>query len=95
MYAVRKKLALPRNELFWCRAIRIVGLFELLMVVLLIGLIGEGYFQNLAWVNTFLNGAVLLGKIFAGFYILYGAIVLIIFAHILLVQIKDRQLHRS
>jgi hypothetical protein len=93
MIELRKKLTLLRNELFWRGAIRIVGVSELLMATLLIGLIGEGYFQNSAWVNTFLNGAVWLGKIFAGFYILYVATILTIFAYILLMQIKDRQLY--
>jgi hypothetical protein len=92
--SLRKKVALPKNVLFLRGATKIASVFELFMAALLIGLIGEGYFLNLAWINTFLNGASLLGKIFAVFYVLYAAIILIIFAKILIVQIKGRYLYK-
>ena len=90
----REKAILSQNELILRDAIRVVGVFELLMAALLIGLIAEGYFQNLAWIDTFLNGAVVLGKIVAGLYILYAAIILITYLYILFIQIKDRQSYR-
>jgi hypothetical protein len=94
MNGLRKSLILTRNELFLRGAFRIVSVFELLMAALLIGLIGEGYFQNLAWINTLLNGAVMLCKIFVAFYVLYTATILTIFAHILFVEAKGRRLFK-
>lgn len=79
----------------------------LLVVSLLLGMAGYGYFEHLPWRDGFLNSAMLLGgmgpvdaphtnggKLFAGLYALYAGLVFIIVAGVMLAPVVHRLLHQ-
>ena len=79
----------------------------LVAVSLLAGMAGYHGFERLAWIDAFLNAAMLLGgmgpvatpqteagKLFAGLYALYCGLVVIIVAGIVLAPVAHRILHR-
>ncbi len=74
---------------------------------LAMGMAGYRIFENLSWLDAFLNSAMLLGgmgpvnnpvtaggKLFAGCYALYAGLVFLIVAGLLLVPLLHRILHR-
>jgi hypothetical protein len=76
-------------------------------VSLFIGMVGYRVFEDLSWIDAFLNAAMLLGgmgpvnspgafagKLFAGLYALYCGLVVILVAGIILAPIAHRLLHR-
>ncbi len=79
----------------------------LIVVSLLIGMVGYHSFEELSWVDSFLNAAMLMGgmgqinplqtdagKIFAGVYALYCGMVLLIAVGLFAAPIVHRFLHR-
>ena len=81
--------------------------FGLLAVSLAIGMVGYVTFENLSWIDAFLNSAMLLGgmgpvnppqttpgKLFAGLYALYAGLVFIVTAALLFSPILHRLMHR-
>jgi hypothetical protein len=79
----------------------------LLVFSLLAGIAGYAYFENLPWLDGFLNAAMLLGgmgpvdaprtdggKWFAGLYALYSGLVFLVAASIVLVPVLHRLLHK-
>jgi hypothetical protein len=86
------------GHLFWAAA--------LIAVSLVLGTIGYHWLGGMAWVDAFLNAAMLMGgmgqvgdvasssgKIFAAFYALYAGLVLIGVMTILLAPVLHRVLH--
>jgi len=80
--------------------------FGLLATSLAIGMLGYIQFENLSWIDAFLNAAMLLGgmgpvnppqtsagKLFAGFYALYAGLVFIVTAALLFTPILHRLMH--
>ncbi|MFO1251766.1 MAG: hypothetical protein U1E77_11690 [Inhella sp.] len=78
----------------------------LLIVSLLAGMAGYGYFEHLPWRDAFLNAAMLLGgmgpvnspqsaggKLFAGLYALYAGLVFLVVLAIILTPLIHRLLH--
>lgn len=74
---------------------------------LLLGMTGYVVFEDLPWMDAFLNAAMLLGgmgpvdmpqteagKLFAGLYALYAGLVLIVVAAMLIAPVIHRLLHR-
>ena len=74
---------------------------------LVIGMIGYVAFEQLSWIDAFLNASMLLGgmgpvdpprtvagKLFAGLYALYAGLVFIVTAAVLFAPILHRVLHR-
>ena len=74
---------------------------------LLVGMLGYHHFENLSWVDAFVNAAMILsgmgpltpmqtnqGKIFAGLYALYSGLVLIMIAGIIFAPVVHRFLHK-
>ena len=74
---------------------------------LVLGMIGYVVFEQLPWIDAFLNAAMLLGgmgpvhlpqteagKLFAGLYALYAGLVLIVVAALLISPVIHRLLHR-
>jgi hypothetical protein len=72
-----------------------------------IGMIGYVAFEQLSWIDAFLNASMLLGgmgpvdppqtvagKLFAGLYALYAGLVFIVTAAVLFAPILHRVLHR-
>jgi hypothetical protein len=79
----------------------------LLFVSLTIGMSGYVIFENLSWVDAFLNASMLLGgmgpvntplstagKLFAGIYALYAGLVFIVSAALIFTPVVHRILHR-
>jgi len=107
MYESRKHPPLPR-PLFIRRVLRHVAAAAAVVVFsLLIGMAGYVAFEHLAWLDAFLNAAMLLGgmgpvnapqtgagKLFAGFYALYAGLVFIVTASLMLAPLVHRILHQ-
>lgn len=82
--------------------------FALIAFSLGIGILGYRVFERMAWIDCFLNAAMLLGgmgpvtteglswagKLFAGLYALYSGLVFIAVVGILLAPVVHRVLHR-
>jgi hypothetical protein len=107
MYEHHAKHLLPRKEFYW----RVAHHAALGVVVLIgslgIGMIGYHAFEKLAWVDAFLNAAMILsgmgpvatlqtdaGKIFAGCYAIYSGITLIGILGIIFAPVVHRFLHK-
>lgn len=74
---------------------------------LLLGMAGYHYFENLAWIDSLVNAAMLLGgmgpvnelhttagKLFASFYALYSGIVFLVSVGVILAPLYHKFLHR-
>jgi hypothetical protein len=79
----------------------------LLAASLAFGMLGYVIFENLSWIDAFLNSSMLLGgmgpvnppltfagKLFAGLYALYAGLAFIVAAALLFTPILHRLLHR-
>jgi hypothetical protein len=97
--ATRRKFLL-RQAKFTLIALTLIG------ISLAIGMIGYHAFEGMAWIDAFVNAAMLMGgmgpvtplatdagKLFAGLYALYCGLVLIISVGIIAVPIAHRVLH--
>lgn len=75
-------------------------------ISLFIGVIGYHYFENMSWIDAFLNASMILGgmgevdklytiggKLFASFYAIYSGIFLVVCGGLLLVPVFHRVLH--
>jgi hypothetical protein len=78
----------------------------LLALSLVVGMVGYVLFEQLSWIDAFLNSAMLLGgmgpvnpplttegKLFAGFYALYAGLVFIVTAALLFTPLLHRLMH--
>ncbi len=107
MYESGKQVPLARPE--FVKRLLGHGAFALGLIVvsLAIGILGYMEFENLTWVDAFLNAAMLLGgmgpvhppqtdagKLFAGFYALYAGLAFIITAGLMIAPVLHRFLHR-
>jgi len=79
----------------------------LLLFSLLAGMAGYVYFDDLGWLDAFLNAAMLLGgmgpvnalktdagKLFAGIYALYAGLVFLVIVGLMFAPVLHRILHR-
>lgn len=107
MYESRKLPPLPPIRFFRRLALHAAVAAGLLLVSILIGMAGYGYFEDLAWRDGFLNSTMLLGgmgpvdapktdggKVFAGIYALYAGLVFIAAAGLVFVPVLHRLLHK-
>jgi hypothetical protein len=107
MYESRKHPPLPRPRFVRRLALHVAGAAGLLLGSLLLGMVGYGYFEDLAWRDAFANSAMLLGgmgpidaprtdggKLFAGLYALYCGLVFIVVAGLVFVPVLHRLLHK-
>lgn len=107
MYESKHQPPLPRTHfarrLGWHLALAL----GVLGVSLGIGMAGYAAFENLPWLDAFLNAAMLLGgmgpvdapktpagKLFAGCYALYAGLVFIVTAALLFTPLLHRLMHR-
>jgi hypothetical protein len=93
---------------FAARAVRSFGLSALLVgLSLAAGMAGYGFLEGMAWLDAFVNAAMILsgmgpldpprtwgGKLFAGLYALYSGLALLVAAGILFAPFVHRLLHR-
>ena len=77
------------------------------LLSLVIGIFGYHFFEDLSWVDSLLNAAMILGgmgpvnelhtiagKLFASFYALYSGVVFLVVASVLFAPVVHRFLHR-
>ena len=107
LYEHRSQPLLPRR-LFFLRALSHIGLASILGALALgIGILGYHFLAGLAWLDSLLNAAMILGgmgpvdrinstagKWFASFYALFGGTVFIATASIIVTPFVHRLLHR-
>ncbi len=107
MYESRRQPLLPRR-LFVRRMLRhAAAALCLLIVSMMLGMIGYGYFEDLSWRDGFLNSAMLLGgmgpvdpprtdagKLFAGLYALYAGLVFVLATGLMVAPLLHRLLHK-
>jgi hypothetical protein len=107
MFEHHNKHLLPRKE-FYRRIAHHAALgITVLIVSLGIGMIGYHAFENLRWVDAFVNAAMILsgmgpvatlqtdgGKIFAGCYAIYSGLALIAILGIIFAPVVHRFLHK-
>lgn len=106
MFEHRQERLLPR-PLFYRRILKYGAIsFGLAAVSLLIGILGYRHFEGMAWIDAFVNAAMILGgmgplgelhthsaKLFAGLYALYCGLIVVISMGILIAPIFHRFLH--
>ena len=107
MYESRRQPPLDPH-LFARRVLRhVVAALGLLLASLGIGMVGYVVFEQLSWIDAFLNAAMLLGgmgpvdpphtdagKLFAGLYALYAGLVFLLMAALIFTPLLHRVLHR-
>ncbi|WP_374434630.1 hypothetical protein [Inhella sp.] len=106
MYESRRHKPIPRAHFVRRLFSHFLVAAGLLMVSLLAGMAGYGYFEHLPWRDAFLNAAMLLGgmgpvnspqsaggKLFAGLYALYAGLVFLVVLAIILTPLIHRLLH--
>ena len=107
MYEPRSDRPIPTQR-FIRRLINHAGLaVAVILVSLGLGMCGYAYFERLAWLDAFLNAAMLLGgmgpvdlpctfggKLFAGLYALYAGLVFLAVAGLTLAPFVHRLLHK-
>ena len=107
MYEPRRKPPLPFPR-FLLRVLKHILFAQLIVLLsLVIGMGGYGYFEHMAWRDAFVNSAMLLGgmgpmkteglsdggKVFAGLFALYAGLVLIIVLGIVMAPLIHRIMH--
>jgi hypothetical protein len=107
MFERRNKHLLPRKEYYRRVAHHAALGFAVIVVSLGIGMIGYHMFENLGWIDAFVNAAMILsgmgplgelhtdgGKIFAGCYAIFSGLALIAILGIIFAPVVHRALHK-
>lgn len=107
MYERRHQPLASRRHFFRRVALHIFAALLVLGMSLGIGMLGYRQFEQLSWIDAFLNSAMLLGgmgpvnspltpagKLFAGLYALYAGLVFLITAGLAFTPLVHRVLHR-
>ena len=103
-----RKVPLRPRRVFLAHLVRSASLGFLIVVLSLgIGMIGYHHFENLPWIDSFANAAMILsgmgplgtlqtnsGKLFAGFYALFSGLVFIVIIGIVFAPVVRRFLHK-
>jgi phosphotransferase system glucose/maltose/N-acetylglucosamine-specific IIC component len=106
MFEHRGEPLLPRTLFIW-RVFKFTTIsFGLAAISLLVGIMGYRTFEGMAWIDAFVNAAMILGvmgpvgelhtnagKLFAGIYALYCGLIVIISVGILIAPIFHRFMH--
>ena len=107
MFESRKKPLLPRPA-FYARVARSLALaLAIVLVALGLGMAGYHFFEDLPWLDAFLNAAMILsgmgpvaviqtagGKLFAGCYALFSGLALITTLAVIIAPLFHRFLHK-
>lgn len=104
----RRHEPLAPKHVFYMRIARSVG-FGIIAVILalFIGMCGYHYFENMSWVDAYVNAAMILsgmgpmgvlatkgGKIFAGSYALFSGLIFILIIGLIVAPIFHRFIHK-
>lgn len=106
MYESRRQRPIPRAIFLKRMLAHLAVAIGLLAGSLGLGMAGYAHFENLSWIDAFLNSAMLLGgmgpvnppqtapgKLFAGIYALYAGLVFIVTAALVFTPVLHRVLH--
>jgi hypothetical protein len=106
-YEHRGQPLLPRAHFVQRILVHFAFAIALVAESLVIGMVGYVYFEQMSWIDAFVNAAMLLGgmgpvnpltttagKLFAGCYALFAGLVFLIVAGVLLGPVFHRVLHR-
>jgi hypothetical protein len=107
MYEVKHQPLLAHGA-YWRRVtLHALSALALLAVSLGVGMMGYHEFEQLSWVDSFLNSSMLLGgmgpvnrpltvdgKLFAGLFALYSGLVFLVAAALIFAPVFHRVLHR-
>ena len=106
MFEHRREPLLPRGLFIWRVFKFSVISLGVAAISLLLGIVGYRIFEGMAWIDAFVNAAMILGgmgpvgelhtntgKLFAGTYALYCGLIVIISMSILIAPIFHRFLH--
>jgi hypothetical protein len=107
MYEPKAHPLISRRRFFKRVAIHAAMALTLLMLSLGIGMGGYMYFEELPWLDAFLNAAMLMGgmgpvdslktnggKLFAGLYALYAGLVLLVTVGLVFTPVVHRLMHK-
>jgi hypothetical protein len=107
MFEHRSQPLLPRLAFFWRLAGSVALGAAIVAISLFVGMLGYHELEGLAWLDAFLNAAMLLGgmgpleqpqtpggKLFAGLYALYCGLAVIVIVGITFAPIVHRFLHK-
>ena len=107
MFEHHSKPLLPAKAYLRRQIIHFIASAALIVVSLLLGILGYHLLEGLAWIDSLVNAAMILGgmgpvnelhttsgKIFAAFYALYSGIVFLVAVAILFAPLFHRFLHR-
>ncbi|MCE1159839.1 MAG: hypothetical protein LWW74_01350 [Burkholderiales bacterium] len=106
MYEHKKQAVISRQQFRQRIQKHLFAVLLLLLLSLAVGMLGYHRFEQLSWMDAFLNSAMLLGgmgpvntpvtsagKLFAGLYALYAGLVFIVTAALIFSPIAHRILH--
>jgi len=107
MFEHRTSPLLPWRSFLRRLVLSIMLGLSLVVLSLLVGMWGYHHFENLPWIDAFVNAAMILsgmgpvspiqtahGKLFAGLYALYSGLVLMLIAGIIFAPVVHRFLHK-
>lgn len=107
MYESRSHHPISRPHFMRRMVVHFAAATGLVLVSLLIGMAGYARFEQLTWLDAFLNAAMLLGgmgpvesphssggKLFAGMFALYAGLVFLVVAGLILAPVVHRILHK-
>jgi hypothetical protein len=107
MYESNQEAPLSKLKFAWRLFSHTAVALGLLAGSLGLGMVGYVWFEQLSWVDAFLNASMLLGgmgpvnppqsvggKLFAGFYALYAGLVFIVSAALIFTPVLHRVLHK-
>ena len=107
MFERRSQALLQHRAFLWRLAASAAIGVAVIAVSLFVGMLGYHVFENLSWLDAFLNAAMLLGgmgpieqpqtpagKLFAGLYSLYCGLAVILIAGIMFAPVVHRFMHR-
>jgi hypothetical protein len=107
VYEDKRDALLPRPHFLRRLLLHFLAATALVLASLGIGMAGYAHYEHLAWRDSFLNAAMLLGgmgpvespvtnggKLFAGLYALYAGLVFLVAIAVVLAPIVHRVMHR-
>jgi hypothetical protein len=107
MYEPKSHPPLPRALFIRRVQFHAAAALALLLLSLVLGIAGYAYFEQLPWLDAFLNAAMLLGgmgpvdppqtdggKLFAGLYALYAGLVFLVVAGLVIAPVVHRAMHK-
>ncbi len=107
MFEHHKQPLLTSRQFLIRQLIFLLVAIVIIVSSLIMGMLGYHFFENLSWIDSLVNAAMILGgmgpvnalhteagKLFASFYALYSGIVFLVSVGVILAPLYHRFLHR-